>query len=393
MIVPDNPYLGTYYIGKEEEKAVIDVIKSKSLFRYQGPNLLYKSEELEKKISEFLNVKYVLMCNSGASALKLCCVANKIGNGDEVIMSPFTFVASANSVLCSGALPVFCDVDKSMNIDPSKIEDKITSKTKAIMAIHMQGYPCDMIEINKIAQKHNLIVIEDVAQAFGCVLDDKMLGSYGDCSAFSLQAGKTITCGEGGFFATNDEELYERAKMYHDNGGVREGCNYPIWIDNSSFYGENYKITEIQSAIALEQLKKIDIIVNNQKLKYIKIIKNVESGKYDWRYELKDCKPVYSSLSIIFESSSQCDKFINYMVEHNIYFRKYCDNLIYDFDTFKKQRGWHDSNYPYNINSYIHKRCDYTENIFRRVAWLNLSAELNDEHINYIIDILNSYED
>ena len=147
MKIPNDPFLGTHYIGKEEEKAVKKVLRSKSLFRYHGPNLLYKTDEFEKNMANYLGVKYVLACSNGAAAIKLCCIANGIGPGDEVIMSPFTFIASASSVLACGAVPKFVDIDETMNIDPNKIEENISDNTKAILVIHMQGQPCDMKKI------------------------------------------------------------------------------------------------------------------------------------------------------------------------------------------------------------------------------------------------------
>lgn len=257
MKIPNDPFIGTHYIGKEEIKAAKKVLKSKSLFRYHGPKLLYKTDEFEQNMKEYLGVKYVLACSNGGSAIKLCCIANGIGPGDEVLMSPFTFIASASSILACGAAPKFVDIDETMNINPNEIEKNISLKTKAILAIHMQGQPCDMNKIMKIAKKHNLIVIEDTAQAFGAELNGKKAGTIGDCGAFSLQAGKTITSGEGGFIATNSKKIYDIAKMYHDNGGFRVGCDYPTWENKNTIFGENFKITELQSAIANEQLKKL----------------------------------------------------------------------------------------------------------------------------------------
>ena len=153
MKIPNDPFIGTHYIGKEELKAVKKIIKSKSLFRYHGPNLQYKTDEFEKEMAKYLNVKYVLACANGGAAIKLACIGAGIKPGDEVIMSPFTFIASASEILSIGAIPVFSDIDETMNIDYKKIEEKITNKTRAILAIHMQGQPCNMKEINKIAKK------------------------------------------------------------------------------------------------------------------------------------------------------------------------------------------------------------------------------------------------
>lgn len=392
MIIPNDPFLGTHYIGKEELRAVKKVIKSKSLFRYHGPNLLYKTNELEQRLAEYLGVKYVLACSNGGAALKLCCIGCEIGPGDEVIMSPFTFIASASSVLSVGAVPKFVDIDETMNINYKKIEDAITSKTKAIMAIHMQGQACNMKKIMEIAKKHNLLVIEDVAQALGAEIHDKKAGTFGNCAAFSLQAGKTITCGEGGFIATNNKKIYEKAKMYHDNGGFRIGDNYPTWENGKTFFGENFKITELQSAIAIEQLKKINKILNKQKKNYQFLISNINQSFYKIRPHLNNQKNVNMSLCIQFKDNSECEKFITFMNNKKIFFNHYCSNLINKFDTFKLEQSWNKFSYPYSINKYQPTICDNALKLFKSTAWFNLSASLTRKHLNYIINAMREYQ-
>ena len=392
MNIPNDPFLGTNYINRKEINAVKKVLKSKSLFRYHGPNLLYKTDEFEKKMADYLGVKYVLACSNGAAAIKLCCIANGIGPGDEVLMSPFTFIASASSVLACGAIPKFVDIDETMNIDPEKIEKSISKKTKAIMAIHMQGQACDMNKIKKIAKKHHLVIIEDVAQAFGSRIFNTKSGTFGNCGAFSLQAGKTITCGEGGFIATNSKDIYIKAKMYHDNGGYRVGCNYPTWENGKTIYGENFKLTEIQSAIAIEQLKKVDRIIKKQESNYKYIVDNINCNYYKIRPTLKGHTTVKVSLSIIFTTEEECNNFIKFMNENGIGFNIYCSNLIDKFDTFKKQQSWHKSNFPYNILSFEKSDCKSAESLFKRVAWFNLSASLKKKHLNYIIKKMREYK-
>ncbi len=392
MKIPNDPFIGTHYIGKEELKAVKQVIKSKSLFRYHGPKLLYKTDEFEENMKKYLGVKYVLACSNGGSAIKLCCIANGIGPGDEVLMSPFTFIASASSVLACGAVPKFVDIDEAMNIDPNEIEKNIGPNTKAILAIHMQGQPCDMTKIMKIAKKHNLIVIEDTAQAFGAQVGNKKAGTIGECGAFSLQAGKTITAGEGGFIATNNPKIYELAKMYHDNGGYRVGSNYPTWEKGNTIFGENFKITELQSAIANEQLKKIDKILQHQKDNYDYLIERIDKNFYKIRPNISDGKLVHSSIAIIFNNQEECERFIKYMNDNGIGFNIYCSNLINQFDTFKYKNSWHKSKFPYNISNYQETKCPKAQSLFRRVAWFSLSSSLKRKHLKYIIQKLEEYK-
>ncbi len=392
MIIPNDPFLGTHYIGKEEQKAAREVLKSKSLFRYHGPNLLYKTDEFEKNMAKYLGVKYVLACSNGAAAIKLACIANDIGPGDEVLMSPFTFIASASSVLACGAVPKFVDIDESMNIDPLQIEKNISPQTKAILVIHMQGQPCDMRKIMAVAKKYKLVVIEDTAQALGSEINGKKAGTIGNCGAFSLQAGKTITCGEGGFLATNNKTLYERAKMYHDNGGYRIGCDYPTWENGKTIFGENFKLTELQSAIANEQLKKINKILKRQKQVYNYITQKIDLDFYHLRPAPKHSELVYSNISFIFKTEQECQKFIKYMNDRGINFNIYCSNLINQFDTFKYQQSWHHSHFPYNISKYQSSKCPKAQSLFKRVAWFSLSASLKKKHLKYIVKCLEDYK-
>lgn len=392
MFIPNDPFLGTHYIGKEEKRAVNRVLKSKSLFRYHGPHLLHITDEFENKLKEYFKVKYVLACSSGTQALKLSCIALGIGPGDEVLVPSFTFIASAGSILATGAIPKFIDIDETMNINPDLIESNISPNTKAIMVVHMQGVPADMERIINIAKKHNLKVIEDVAQACGSEIYGKKVGTFGNCGAFSLQAGKTITCGEGGFLITNDKELYLRAKMYHDSGGYRIGCDYPTWENGKTFFGENFKITELQSAIALEQLKKIDKIISKQEEMYQYIINNIDCHYYKLRPITSHGKSVKVSLAIMFNSNKECSEFINYMNANGIGFNIYCSNLIDKFDTFKYEHSWHYTNFPYSITPYVKTKCEKAEKLFKRVAWFNLSASLKKKHLKYIISKMWEYQ-
>lgn len=392
MIIPNDPFLGTHVIGRKEIKAAKTVLKSRSLFRYHGPNLLYKTDELEENLKKYLNVKYVLACINGGAAIKLACIGAGIEPGDEVIMSPFTFIASASEVLSIGAIPTFVDIDESMNIDYKKIEEKITKKTRAILAIHMQGVPCNMKEIKKIAKKNNLFVIEDTAQAFGSLYNNLKSGTIGDVGAFSLQAGKTITCGEGGFLATNNKQIYEKAKMYHDNGGYRVDCNYPTWQNGATFFGENFKITELQSAIANEQLKKIDKIIEKQNFVYNYIISKIDLKFYKLRTIDNCINPVYTSLCLQFETEKETKKFIEYMNKNGIGFNYYCTNLICDFDVFKNKNSWNKSGYPFNTYKYHESNLEYSKSLNNRTVFFPLSGSLKKKHLKYIIEKLEDYK-
>jgi 8-amino-3,8-dideoxy-alpha-D-manno-octulosonate transaminase len=272
---PNIPmYPGGLEIGEEEKSAVMQVLDDKYLFRYYGPaNVESKVGLFEKEFSEKIGVKHSLATNSCTSALICSLIALEIGPGDEVIVPGYTFFASCASIIAARAIPVIAEVDDSLTIDPHDVEKKITPRTKAIIAVHMRGVPCDMTKILYVARKHNLKVIEDVAQSAGGTYQGKRLGGFGEISAFSFQYHKIITAGEGGIVSTNDELLYERAMSYHDTaacwrpGGPEKRFSKARY-SGELFPGVNYRMNEISGAILRVQLKRLDGLIS--KMRYNK---------------------------------------------------------------------------------------------------------------------------
>ena len=232
-------------IGKEEQEAVLDALKSGIVA--QGP----KVEEFEKNFADYCNTKYAVAVHSGTAALHLALMAIGIKEGDEVITTPFSFIASANCILYVNAKPVFADIDeKTFNISPDSIIKKITDKTKAIIPVHLYGQPCDMKAIMEIAQDRNLKILEDACQAHGADFNNKKVGSFGDASAFSFYPTKNMTTSEGGMITTNDKEFAEKAKIFRNHGQIKRY--------EHEFLGYNLRMTDISAAIGIEQLKKLD---------------------------------------------------------------------------------------------------------------------------------------
>ena len=231
-------------IGEEEIKSVREVLLSGNLA--QGE----KVREFEEGFARFIGVRYAVATNSGTSAIHTALLAHGIGRGDEVITPAFTFASPINCILFCGARPVFVDINpESFNIDADKIEEKISRKTKAIVPTHLYGQPADMDKIMEIAEKNGLVVIEDACQAHGAEFRGKRVGSFGT-GCFSFYATKNITTGEGGMITTDDEEIAMKARLLRNQGMDRRYHHKII--------GYNYRMNEIQAAIGLEQLKRIE---------------------------------------------------------------------------------------------------------------------------------------
>lgn len=240
-------------IIEEDIKAVTNVLKRGIIWGFHAPEV----SALEKEWAAYNGVRYCLATNSGTAALHMAVAAGGVEPGDEVITPALSFLASATCILHHNAIPVFADIDpRTFNIDPEKIKAKITKKTKAIIVVHLHGLCCDMDKINRIAKEHNLAVIEDAAQAHGAAYKDKKAGTLGGMAAFSLQESKNLTCGEGGLFLTDDEDVFERATMVGRFGElVKRGIKRTY---QASTLGWNYRIHEMAAALARSQLKRLD---------------------------------------------------------------------------------------------------------------------------------------
>lgn len=257
------PY-AAQWIEDDDIQAVADVLKSDYLTT--GP----KIAEFEQAFSRYVGAKYAVAISSGTAALHAACFAAGIKEGDEVITTPMTFAASANCVLYCGGQPVFVDIDPcTYNIDPEEIEKHITEKTRAIIAVHFTGQPCDMDAIKDIAERHNLIVIEDAAHALGATYKNKMIGAISDMTCFSFHPVKHITTGEGGMITTDDEDLYKRLIQFRSHGITRDRTllthDEGPWYYEQQFLGYNYRMTDIQAALGISQLKKIDRFLNRRR--------------------------------------------------------------------------------------------------------------------------------
>lgn len=368
------PY-GRQTIEDDDINAVIEVLKSDYLTT--GP----KIAEFEKSVADYVGAKYAVAISNGTSALHAACFAAGIGPGDEVITTPITFAASSNCVLYCGGTPVFADIDpKTYNIDPDDIRKKITDKTKAIIAVHLAGQPCDMDEIHKIAKENNLIVIEDGAHALGSVYKGKKVGSLSDMTTFSFHPVKPITTGEGGMIVTDNEEFYKKMVLFRSHGITRDEAMMTRkdgpWFYQQFDLGFNYRITDIQCALGCSQMKKLDRFLAKRKeivLRYNEAfadcenivtpyqLPETESGWHLYIVQVKNCdrKQIFEALR---------DKGIGVNVHYiPVYMHPY-----------------------YQEHGYKDVHCKNAEEVYSHIISLPLYPGLTEEQQSYVIDTLKS---
>jgi len=267
------------WVDEEDVGEVVKVLKSD--FLTTGP----KIEEFEKRFADYVGAKYAVSISNGTAALHAACFAAGINEGDEVITSPITFAASANCVLYQGGKPVFADINpKSYNIDIEAIERKITKKTKAIIPVDFTGQAVDIDGINEIAKKYGLVVIEDAAHSLGAEYKGKKIGSLVDMTTFSFHPVKHITTGEGGMITTNDDKLYNKLKLFRTHGITRDkemlhNKEEGPWFYEQLELGYNYRMTDIQAALGISQLNKINGFLKRRReiaKKYDEYLKNID---------------------------------------------------------------------------------------------------------------------
>ena len=259
---------GFEVIGKEEFAEIKHLFdKSKILFRHSFDHLrneVYKVKEFEEAFAKRMKVPHALAVTSGTAALRVALAALDIKEGDEVITQSFTFVATVEAIIESRAIPVITEIDTTLNMDPADLEQKITDKTKAIIVVHMLGVPARLREIKKIADRHGIPLIEDTAWGCGGSYEDIPLGTYGDIGTYSFDFAKTMTTGEGGMVVIKNNKRYDKAAAWHDHGH-ENNPNFPRWEDSRSSSGFNYRMNEMQGAVGLAQLKKLDYVVDEQR--------------------------------------------------------------------------------------------------------------------------------
>lgn len=269
-------YLNAFWVGEEEEKEVLEVVRSKRLGADTGGN---KVKTFESLVAQYQGVRYATAVTSGTAALHLSLVSLGVGRGDEVILPAISSMATTNVILYQNAVPVFADLDpRTINMNPDSLAERITKRTKVVIPVHMYGCPCDMKPIMEIARDHGLFVIEDSCLAQGAEYHGKKVGNIGDIGCFSFGSGKQLYTGQGGVTITDNDEIgRELAKRNHHYGVKRNG-----WlIGTSDILGYNYKMSELVGAVGIAQIKKLDMLN----------AKRIENAEY-LTQNLKDVKGI-----------------------------------------------------------------------------------------------------
>ena len=370
-------------VKEQEMQAVKEVVESKYLV--EGKH----ARAFEEKFCDFTGSKYATTVVNGTCALHLALVAMDVGPRDEVITTPYTFIASSNSILFTGAIPIFAEVDiETYNIDPEKIEEKITEKTKAIMPVHIFGNPCDMKAIKDIAEDKDLIVIEDCAQGHGATIEGKHVGNFGSIGCYSFYGTKNLVGGEGGAITTNDEELFQKIISIKNHGRSPEG-GYA-----HNLIGFNYRMTDMTAAIMNVQMDRAQEILSKRHHngnRYRELLK--DSEHLNLQKILPDhIHSDYIMAPCIMKESVTQDQVIEYLKANNIGSRSIYSKLSYQQPAYQDLSKWYLSkviDYP----DYTKVSCSRAEFIAENHFELPMVTSLTDENINYIVEKLKKFFD
>ncbi|QSF43798.1 UDP-4-amino-4,6-dideoxy-N-acetyl-beta-L-altrosamine transaminase [Paenibacillus tianjinensis] len=371
------PY-GRQFIDEADIASVVQVLQSD--FITTGPAI----EQFEAEIARITGAKYAVAFTSGTAALHGACFAAGIGEGDEVITTPMTFAASANCVLYQGATPVFADIDpQTYNLDPKRIREKLTKHTKAIIPVHFTGQPAELDEIHTIARENNLVVIEDAAHALGAQYKNKSIGSIGDMTMFSFHPVKHITTGEGGMITTNNPLYYEKLLQFRSHGITRNPDhmiqNHGPWYYEMQFLGYNYRLTDIQAALGISQLKKLEQFVDLRK-------------KYAAMYN--EAFRHTKTIQIPYQSNSGVSSWHLYIIALNLEQLKGSRKNIFEA-LLKENIGVNVHYIPVHLLPYYQELgykqglCPNAEQLYNRIITLPLFQGMSEQDVHDVIRAVN----
>ena len=411
---PYDAERGVNYLDEEEEmRAVTEVMQSRSLFRYYGPDLQRRTEAFENRFKEMLGVRYALGVSSGTAALHCALVGLGVQDGDEVIIPAVTFIATPGAVVMARAVPVIAEVDDTLCLSPASFEANITEKTKAVIPVHLSNVACDMDGIVAVARKHNVKVLEDAAQAIGVTYKGRQVGTFGDAGAFSLQLSKNITTGEGGVVVTDDWSVFDRAARFQDQGGqfttshgdVRDASQLAAstaqppsgftpaegLVSGEPFFGTNLRMTEIAGALAYAQLGRLEEIIASMRARAQGIRRRLSDLPVDWR-RIPDPDGEGGNVTMFFQDADTAVKFAEALRAEGIPAgRVYGGRPVYQNRAVLERRTAWSTGCPFNCAEHPTDRtyhlgmCPQSEDLLARSLSIQLGALMTDEDADDVV--------
>lgn len=376
-----------YRMGQEEINAVARVIESRELFKVNSGSL-QEAYNFEKELKEKFGVGNTILMTSGHAALAAALVGMGIGPGDEVIVPAYTYIATAMAVVAVGAVPIIAEIDETLMLDPKDVEKKITSRTKAVIPVHMQGNPCDMDGIMAVAKKHGIFVLEDACQAVGGHFNGKRLGTIGDAGALSFNYFKVISAGEGGALLTSNNDIFEKALIYHDSSAVAYFGNQMEDFSTETFCGQEFRTNEITAAILREQLKRLDgIVADLRKNKKLLMEALAPYFKFIPSNDLEGC--CATSLTLQFDTAEEAERITKAARWGTIPINT-GKHVYTAWDCILNKRGAaHPLFNPFNFeaNKYVEydpNCCAKSLEILKKAAHIDLNPDWTEENINNI---------
>lgn len=395
--LPPN-YPGALMMGEEEASRAAEVIRARSPFRFYGPDVRGTGFELEEMMEKTLGMPYVLGVTSGTAALMVAMKALGIGYGDKVVCPAVTFLATATAIVCCNAVPVFADVDDSLNMDAKDLERVVDDEVRAIIVVPIVGVPVNMDPIMEFASRRNIAVIEDVAQSCGVRYKGRYAGTIGDVGTYSFQMNKILTAGEGGAVATRRLDVFDRAIRFHDQGLVRAGFRERYGItstdDTAAFAGQNYRMSEITAAVLAEQWRKMPALLASTRANYDRLRDGLRAQipSIVFRGSPDPAGDIGCTLGIVLPSAEAAQRFNAATAAENIgTFLLYGGKPVFTNPCFMHKRSADRGPFPWdfpfkNPVEYRVGMCPTAENLTPRTTFLPVSHSLTNADVAEIVD-------
>ena len=370
-----NEY-GSLYFDNKEENAVLNVLKNEKIFRYASDKVS-TTDKFEEMLKKKVNCKYALGVTNGTSGLITTLIGCDVKAGDRVLVSSYTFLATALAVKCLEAIPVPLNIDLQNGFDLQDLEEELKKGCKAVIVVQLQGRCFDLSKVKCLLEKYNVKLIEDSCQAFGAKIKDECAGTIGDVGVYSFQQFKQISCGEGGAVVTSNKTIYQKMRNYTDMGAERN--LFPNWNGNDVLFGQNYRINNIMAAILCEQLKKVDDIILKQQKSRNYILSKVKLNNL-----INSVDPngdTGMNILLLLNSKEEFNNVKEIGDKQNIEVRRMWNGLYFENELFKRNKL---TDVDLKNNS-----CSKSKELVDRLAVISIPPILNKEDCNKIIDFLN----